>query len=315
MIFSNTRLDHNSSVKIKIGKTEIIRSLGVRDKSIAIRMAREFKICLDHLIDCLLIQEDYQIKPMAYIEDNFRRIRDNYVNGNGAPIPLSIITTVNMKKNDSIIQCNVDNKIEHVVSLDENLTNSQPTTDIEPLFERFKTEKVRLKRWSVKTQNEKNGHFSLLLSILKYIKDTDTIYIEQIQKNDIRQLKEILLLLPKNYNKKFPNLSLNEVIKLCVIVENNEIDALSNTDIKKLNEKISISTICDKYSSTMKGFWQWLNDQSYIESNVFSILKFDAKKTCNSWETLTKVDLENLFNDNIFKKRTIDIVINIGFHY
>jgi len=44
------------SVQSQIGKKEVIRSLGVKEKSIAVRMAREFKVQLDDVVDQLLNQ-------------------------------------------------------------------------------------------------------------------------------------------------------------------------------------------------------------------------------------------------------------------
>ena len=44
------------SVKAKIGKSEIVKSLGVKEKGLAIRIAREFKVNLDHVVDQLEAQ-------------------------------------------------------------------------------------------------------------------------------------------------------------------------------------------------------------------------------------------------------------------
>ena len=79
---------------------------------------------------------------------------------------------------------------------------------------------------------------------------------------------------------------------------------ISDKKLNKINEKISLNTLRDKYCSTIKVFWSWLNDQSYIDSNVFNILTFDASRTCTSWETLSKRDLEAIFNHEIFSKNS-----------
>jgi hypothetical protein len=50
------------SVKAKIGKREIIKSLGVKEKGLAIRIAREFKVNLDHVFDQLVAQAHFDTR-------------------------------------------------------------------------------------------------------------------------------------------------------------------------------------------------------------------------------------------------------------
>ena len=279
------------SVKEKIGRREIVRSLGVREKSAAVRIAREFKVSVDNLTDYLLVQDCSRINPVDYLDEQLRLIRRKYeANGN-----TTCALPVSMADSSSVQPAN-----ETAQKLQE--PPADPKTDIEPLIEKFKAEKMRLKRWTGKTLKEKEGHFDLILSVLKHIQKKKVIHIEEIEKITVRELKEIMLLLPKNHTKMFPNLSLGQLLDTCKKVESGDAGGISNNALSKINEKISLNTLRDKYCSTVKDFWSWLNDQSYIDSNVFSILNFDAPRICNSWETLSKQDLETIFNHEIFSK-------------
>ena len=112
---------------------------------------------------------------------------------------------------------------------------------------------------------------------MRSIKNTKDIYIEDINLNDVRKLKEYFLLLPKNHNKKFPNMPIKELLTKCISFEKGDFSKLSPDEVESIREKISLNTISDKYVSTVKGFWQWLNEQEYISSDVFKILKYDYK--------------------------------------
>jgi integrase len=135
---------------------------------------------------------------------------------------------------------------------------------------------------------------------LKYHKNVNEIYIEDIKIEDVREIKELLLLLPKNHNKKFITLYLKDLMTRCKMVDTENHDSMSVSEIKKIKEKISLNTITDKYASTMKSFWRWLNGQEYIDNDVFHVLNFNFKKKVNSWKSFTTNDLNKLFYDQIF---------------
>ena len=69
-----------SSVKSQIGKREIVRSLGVNDKSLAIRMAREFKINLDHIVDQLICSHSLTDTSAAtnFLDESLSKIKVKY---------------------------------------------------------------------------------------------------------------------------------------------------------------------------------------------------------------------------------------------
>ncbi|MGR0482051.1 MAG: tyrosine-type recombinase/integrase [Candidatus Electronema sp. V4] len=280
------------SVKEKIGRREIVRSLGVREKSAAVRIAREFKVSVDNLTDYLLVQDEYRIRPADYLDEQLRIIRRKYEAGGKTACSLTVSLNDSLKSVCETVQN----------SQAEARLLAEPKTDFEPLVEKFKAEKMRLKRWTGKTLKEKEGHFALLMSVLKHIQRKNILYIEYIDKKTVRELKEIMLLLPKNYTKMFPSLSFGQLLDLCKKVESGDTGGISSNSLSKINEKISLNTLRDKYCSTVKDFWIWLNNQSYIDSNVFSVLNFDVPRTCTSWETLSKKDLEAIFNHEIFSE-------------
>jgi hypothetical protein len=141
------------SVKEKIGRRAIVRSLGVREKSAAVRIAREFKVSVDNLTDYLLVQDCSRINPVDYLDEQLRIIRRKYeVNGHTAcALPVSLTDSLSVQP-----------AYETAQKLQE--PPAEPKTDIEPLIEKFKAEKMRLKRWTGKTLKEKKGHFDLIRS-------------------------------------------------------------------------------------------------------------------------------------------------------
>jgi hypothetical protein len=67
------------SVKEKIGRREIVRSLGVRKKSTAVKIVHEFKVSVDNLTDYLLIQDSCRIRPFDYLDEQLRIIRRKFL--------------------------------------------------------------------------------------------------------------------------------------------------------------------------------------------------------------------------------------------
>ncbi len=285
------------NLKEKLGKREIIKSLGVKDKSVAIRIAREFKVTVDFLADCLSSDESCeQNTANQYLENNLNSIISQYLKTDRN---YSIITSFQRPFPSPTLQ--VPRKAQTPpVAPSQYAVKTKKKTALAPLFEKFSAEKFKLKQWTTKTQRERTAHFYLISDLLKYIKKAKTFYLEEITKEDVRELKDLLLILPKNHVKRFPNIKLPKLIEYCISLDRKEQPELSSKYIKWMEEKISISTIADKYVSTIKAFWNWLNDQDYTDSRVFDILKYDCKKTVDSWKTYTAKDLNNLFNDDVF---------------
>lgn len=288
-----------NSLKPVIGQREIVRSLGVKEKSLAIRMAREFKINLDLIIDQISFNSLSDTKSAKqYLNNSLCGIKSKYISLKGSTC--NIKTDLQIPERTQSFPC-----YSEVKNTDkENLDNIINKKNISPLFKKYATEKIRLKKWSEKSYKERFGHFNLILSLLRSIKNTKDIYIEDINLNDVRKLKEYFLLLPKNHNKKFPNMPIKELLTKCISFEKGDFSKLSPDEVESIREKISLNTISDKYVSTVKGFWQWLNEQEYISSDIFKILKYDYKKITNSWKTYTTEDLNNLFNDKIYQTNT-----------
>lgn len=221
------------SIKSKIGKREVIKSLGVKEKALAVRIAREFKVDLDDFVDQITSQP-LNISQVAVdiLNNSLNRIKNKYKQNHAGieniseqsqtPVLLPIPQQVSV-----ISRNNIQDFPKH------------SKTKINPLFEKYSSEKMRLKQWSSKSLGERFSNFSLIVDLLKYIKKVTEIYIEDIKIEDVRDLKELLLLLPKNHNKKFPNLSLKVLMTRCRMVEDQNNEGMSPNEITKIKEPLT----------------------------------------------------------------------------
>jgi integrase len=284
-------------LKNKIGKREIVKSLGVKEKSVAVRMAREFKVNLDYIIDYLGTDKSADvINAVQYLDDCFFKIKSQYISTKNIKCTPSVVPT-------TMLQPPTFQPIQADFDQSPTVATGPPAdtrTKIKPLFEKYSLEKIRLKQWSPKTQKERASHIDLILGLLEYIKESKELYVENITIKDVRKIKELLPILPKNHNKFFPKYALPVLLEKCKALEQGNMNGLSKDAIVHLQDKISINTIADKYVSTIRGFWNWLNQQDYSNSKVFDVLRYDYKKVTNSWKTFSASDLTNLFNDRIF---------------
>jgi len=245
------------SVQPQIGKKEVIRSLAVKEKSLAVRMAREFKVQLDDVVDQLLNQPltGFQVAE-NFLSNSLSRIKIKHKPNSAGSGKLSEdIQTV------PPIISPIPVPLQPVSAHSENnlQNNSQSPrvikSKIDPLFEKYCSEKMRLNQWSSKTLRERTSHFRLTVDLLRYHKKVKEVYVEDITIEYVREIKEMLLLLPKNHNKKFVKSSIKDIIDRCKMVETNNYDGMSLSEISKIRDKISLNTITDKYFSTVKGFW------------------------------------------------------------
>lgn len=139
-------------------KREIIKSLGVKDRSLALRMAREFKVNLDNVIDGLMSsQPNDSAITSNYLNDSLVRIKGKY---GLKRIPCA----QNDKSSPSLMAVSESPAPPQPLPSKFIVEDNQPSalskkTKIDILFEKYSSKKIRLKQWSPKTFKERTGHF------------------------------------------------------------------------------------------------------------------------------------------------------------
>ena len=182
------------SVQSQIGKKEVIKSLGVSDKSLAVRMARELKVNLDDVVDRLLTQSlttpqvavDFLNSSLSQIKVKYQSNHRGFQIISDKPLIVSVPTT-SIAPPENIIQ-------NHTIISPSPRINK---TKLIPLYEKYASEKLRLNQWTTKSFKGKNSQFLLIVSMLKLIMKVDEIHIEDIAVKDVRELKDKLIFIPK----------------------------------------------------------------------------------------------------------------------
>ena len=112
-------------LKSKIGKRELVRSLGVKEKSIAVRMAREIKVNLDYVIDHLASDEFTEsVHVEQFFDDCVLKIKDKYIYSKVGTLPFSC--------SEPTFQQHPTLHSQGVVTSAPPITS--PETSIEPFF-------------------------------------------------------------------------------------------------------------------------------------------------------------------------------------
>ena len=109
------------SIKSTMGKREIVKSLGVSDKSLAVRIAREFKVNLDDVVD-QIISNPLTNAQMAvdFLDQSLKRIKFKYAESRGIervsakiqtvkPIPSSVPVLPLIPPPASVLNSNLQN--------------------------------------------------------------------------------------------------------------------------------------------------------------------------------------------------------------
>jgi integrase len=136
-----------------------------------------------------------------------------------------------------------------------------PVTTLKTAAEGYVRDSQAGQKWTPKTEGERSDHFDLLYEILG--EETD---IAALTKHQARSVKDLLMKLPKNRNKRKAtrDLPLEE--------------AVARADGETLN-----TTTINKYLQTYNGLFIWAERNGYVKSNLFSGLAIrKGKRMANS---------------------------------
>ena len=152
-------------------------------------------------------------------------------------------------------------------------TTTTPINDDPPIgsvIEKYCAEKVQSGSWTAKSEAENRSIYQLFFYIIGDIR------ISNINHSTVRRYKEILQKLPPNLTKKYPKLSVSEVLKLNP-------------------PPMSITTI-NKHLNRMSSLFDWMCRHGYVDKNYFSKLGLKKEKRDSDLrDPFTSADLRLLF--------------------
>ncbi len=167
-----------------------------------------------------------------------------------------------------------------------------PKLTIRELIDKYIENKVNIeKTWrnarTVKGYKENLGRVG---DIIEYVTKKNTP-VSTMTKDNAREVRKILLIIPKNMKKKFPNLTFKQIIKKC---KNGEIAQLES-------ERMSPNTF-NTYANLIGGLFKFAIAEDYIKENYFTNLrvKKQVKKTRSAF---TNEELSKFFNTDLFTQK------------
>jgi len=185
---------------------------------------------------------------------------------------------------------------------DHSATSNRVTTNddsnlskinIRELIDKFIDNKTKIeKSWSnkrtIKGYKENLGRVG---DIIEYVTKKNTS-VSAMTKDNAREVRKILSIIPKNMKKKFPNFTFKQIIKKC---EKGEIAQLET-------ERMSPNTI-NTYAVLINGLFKYALAEDYIKENYFNILR--VKKQVNKTRAaFTDEELRKFFNTELYTQKT-----------
>ncbi|WP_035236465.1 site-specific integrase [Desulfobacter vibrioformis] len=174
--------------------------------------------------------------------------------------------------------------------------NSQPNVTFRQLIDRFVDYKTIKKIWgSPKTVEQNKQRLDYLHEFFEYVKNQNDIPLIDFGPDDANQFEKYFQLLPKNRTKKYPNVTIQQLIK----------ESLSGSI--PLNERISDTTY-NGYVDLLSGIFNFAMEprQDYIKKNVFVDLKIKKVSTIKR-TPFTANDLILFFSTDLFQKKDFKI--------
>ena len=180
--------------------------------------------------------------------------------------------------------------ISNIVTTNDD--SDLPKINIRELIDKFIDNKINIeKSWSntrtVKGYKENLGRVG---DIIEYVTKKNTS-ISTMTKDNAREVRKILLIIPKNMKKKFPNFTFKQIIKKC---QKGEIAQLES-------ERMSPNTF-NTYANLISGLFKFAHAEDYIKENYFTNLrvKKQVKKTRSAF---TDDELSKFFNTDLFTQK------------
>lgn len=157
----------------------------------------------------------------------------------------------------------------------QSTDSSEELTCLSDAFKAYQQEKIANSDWTNKTA-EKNAYSVSLLSEL--IGDK---YIQHLSKADVRELKTLLPLIPKNL-KKQPQLENRPLLE--IVSSNHSLDTISQSMVKQ-------------HLTLMSSFLNWAKNNGLCHDNPFSgMIPKDKKSTRENRSPLSDADISKILD-------------------
>lgn len=178
-----------------------------------------------------------------------------------------------------------------LVGLDEKQTrqnSNAPSISLKEVFNKLYHEKTTQgESWRERTASQMMRNFEKLHEIIEYWVGFTNINIGDISRHHATKLKETLTQLPRDSKKKYPHLSIEELLKI------------------KDQKLISVRTQ-NNYLNLMSNIFEYAQNNHYVQDNPFKGLQIKIskkKRKKQEYKRFTDSELENLFNSDIFIKK------------
>jgi len=167
-----------------------------------------------------------------------------------------------------------------------------PKLTIRELIDKYIENKVNIeKTWrnarTVKGYKENLGRVG---DIIEYVTKKNTP-VSAMTKDNAREVRKVLLIVPKNMKKKFPNFTFKQIIKKC---QKGEIAQLES-------ERMSPNTF-NTYANLIGGLFKFAHAEDYIKENYFTNLRV-KKQVKKPRSAFTNDELKKFFNTDLFTQK------------
>ena len=156
---------------------------------------------------------------------------------------------------------------------------------LDNLIKEYSSENVRAGNWSERTQIEYKSIFNNIIRLF------GNMSVNKIERQTVQHLKQVLLVLPKNYfkaTKKYADVPFSKFLD------------------KEPKEKLSAKTV-NKYLDNIKALFRFAVDNGYMETNFAEGLRIRIKgKAYEERDIFSNKDLTALFHSKEYSDDTFD---------
>ena len=161
----------------------------------------------------------------------------------------------------------------------------EPSIPLDNLIKVYSAENIRAGNWSERTQIEYRSIFNNILRLF------GNVAVNKIERQDVQHIKQVLLVLPKNYfkaTKQYSDVPFNEFLK------------------DQPKEKLSAKTV-NKYLDNIKALFRFAVDNGYMETNFAEGLRIRIKgRAYEERDPFSNRDLTALFHSREYTNDTFD---------
>ncbi len=174
--------------------------------------------------------------------------------------------------------------------------SSIPEMAVKELVSKYTTLKIKVeKKWSPRTIKGYTENYDRIIEIFEVVLGDKKFPINSITKDHAREVWEILSIIPTSLKKKYPNLSMKQIITKC---RNGEIAQLES-------ERLSSATF-KTYSNLIGGLFRYAEEEEFVSKNHFQN-KPTRKKKEKKRKPFTDQEIELFFNTDLFLKKDFEV--------